>query len=53
MKNVIMTIILFAICVALVIGVVLPVAGLIRDSGQKSFSSVKNLSDNIVESTTP
>lgn len=51
MKNVIMTIILFALCVALVVGVVIPVTTLIKDTGEKSFNSVKNLNDNIVEGT--
>jgi hypothetical protein len=51
MKKVIMTIILFGICMALVVGVIIPVTQLIRDTGQKSFNSVKTLSDNIVEGT--
>lgn len=51
MKNVIMTIILFGLCVALVVGIVIPITHLIRETGGRSFDSVKTLSDNIVEET--
>lgn len=47
MKNVIIAIILFALCVALVVGTVLPVSDVISDTGGKVYQSVKNLNDNI------
>jgi len=51
MNKVIMTIIFFALCVALVIGVVIPITQQIKDTGQKSFDSVKNMSSNIQPGT--
>ncbi len=47
MDKILTSIILFAICVALVAGVILPLADSIKDAGQKSFNSVKSLSANI------
>jgi hypothetical protein len=47
MKNIIIAIILFALCVALVLGTVIPVSELISESGGKVYQSVKNLNDNI------
>lgn len=47
MKNVIIAIIMFALCVALVVGTVIPVSEMISDSGSKVYQSVKNLNDNI------
>lgn len=47
MKNIIIAIIMFALCVALLIGNVLPASKLISDTGQKVYESVKNLNDNI------
>lgn len=49
MKEIVIKIILFGICAALIIGVVIPIAGEIKNTGQKSFNSVKVLSNNIVE----
>lgn len=49
MKKIIMTVIMFSICIGLVIGVVIPCANLVKDTGQKSFNSVKNLNNNIKE----
>ncbi len=47
MKNIIIAIIMFALCVALVLGTVIPVAELISESGGKVYQSVRNLNDNI------
>ncbi len=47
MKNIIIAIIMFALCVALVIGTVLPASELISDTGQRVYQSVKKLNDNI------
>ena len=47
MKNIIIAIIMFALCVALVIGTVLPVSELISITGGKVYETVKELSDNI------
>ncbi len=47
MKNIIIAIIMFAICVALVIGTVLPVSELISDTGGEVYDTVKLLNDNI------
>lgn len=47
MKNIIIAIIMFAICVALVIGTVLPISELISDTGGEVFDTVKLLNDNI------
>lgn len=49
MKNIIIGIILFALCVALIIGTVLPATELISDTGGKVYQSVKDLNDNISE----
>jgi hypothetical protein len=49
MKNIIIAIILFALCVALVIGNVLPASELISDTGGKVYQSIKELNDNISE----
>jgi hypothetical protein len=38
---------MFALCVALVIGVVLPVSELISDTGGEVYKTVKQLNDNI------
>ena len=50
MNKVIITIIMFAICMALVVGVVIPMSSQIKDTGQKTQDVVKNLNSNI---TTP
>ncbi|HEY5586473.1 MAG TPA: hypothetical protein VIK78_18525 [Ruminiclostridium sp.] len=47
MKNIIIAIIMFALCVALVIGTVLPVSELIADTGDKVYETVKQLNDNV------
>ncbi len=47
MNQILMKIILFAIAVALVIGIVIPLSGQVRETGQKTFTWVKNLNDNI------
>jgi len=47
MKNIIIAIIMFALCVALVIGTVLPVSELISNTGGKVYETVKELNDNI------
>ncbi|OPX45638.1 hypothetical protein CLHUN_05750 [Ruminiclostridium hungatei] len=47
MKNIIISIIMFAICVSLVMGTVLPVSDLIADAGEKVYKTVKELNDNI------
>ncbi|AEY64405.1 hypothetical protein [Clostridium sp. BNL1100] len=47
MKNIIIAIIMFALCVALVIGTVVPTSELISDTGEKVYQSVKKLNDNI------
>ncbi len=47
MKNIIIAIIMFALCVALVIGTVLPASELISDTGKKVYQSVKKLNNNI------
>lgn len=49
MKNVIISIVMLCICAALIVGVILPLAEQIRITGQKSFESVRSLSENIVE----
>ncbi len=48
MNKVIMTIILFAICVSLVVGVVLPIATEVKVGGEKTFQTVKQTNTNIV-----
>ncbi len=47
MKNIIIAIIMFALCIALVIGTVLPVSELITDTGGAVYGTVKELNDNI------
>jgi len=47
MKNIIIAIIMFALCVALVLGTVLPVSELISDTGSEVYGTVKQLNDNI------
>jgi hypothetical protein len=47
MKNVIISIIMFALCIALVIGTVLPVSELIANTGGEVYNTVKLLNDNI------
>jgi len=47
MKNIIIAIIMFALCIALVIGTILPVSELISDTGTEVYDSVKQLNDNI------
>ncbi len=47
MKNILIAIIMFALCVALVIGTVLPVSQLISDTGSEVYRSVKDLNENI------
>jgi hypothetical protein len=47
LKDIIVKIILLAICVALIVGVVIPIAQQVRDTGQKAFDVVKNLNSNI------
>lgn len=49
MKNVIIAIILFAICIALVLGSILPISEVISSTGDKVYVSVKKLNDNIKE----
>ncbi len=47
MKNILIAIIMFALCVALVIGTVLPVTELISDTGGEVYKTVQDLSENI------
>jgi len=47
MKDILVKIILLAICVALIAGVVIPLAGQVKETGQKAFDTVKNLNSNI------
>ncbi len=47
MKNIIIAIIMFALCVALVIGTVLPVSEIISDTGGKVYQTVKEMNENI------
>lgn len=47
MKNVIIAIIMFALCMALIIGTVLPVSDLISRTGGEVYKTVKVLNDNI------
>lgn len=47
MEKILIGIILFAICVSLIIGVVIPLSDSIKEAGQKSFDSVKSMSSNI------
>ena len=48
MKDILIKIILLAICVGLIVGVMLPLAGQVKDTGQKAFDTVKNLNSNII-----
>ena len=47
MKNILIAIIMFALCVALVIGTVLPVTELVSDTGGEVYKTVQDLSENI------
>ncbi len=47
MKNILITIIMFALCVALVIGTVIPVSELISETGSEVYKTVEDLNDNI------
>lgn len=47
MKDILVKIVLLAICVALIAGVVIPLAGQVKETGQKTFDTVKNLNSNI------
>ena len=47
MKNILIAIIMFALCIALVIGTVLPVTELISDTGGEVYKTVQDLSENI------
>ena len=48
MNKVITTIILFAICVSLVVGVVIPIATEVKAGGEKTYQVVKQTNTNIV-----
>lgn len=52
MKTVVIKIILFAICAALVVGVVIPLAGQVKGTGQKTYDMVKDMNSNIGEEGT-
>ena len=47
MKDILVKIILLAICISLIAGVVIPLAGQVKDTGQKAFDTVKSLNSNI------
>ena len=47
MKNILITIIMFALCIALVLGTVLPISEIVLDTGEEVYSSVKELNKNI------
>ncbi len=47
MKNILIAIIMFALCVALVIGTVLPVTELVSDTGGEVYKTVQDLNENI------
>ena len=47
MNKVIMTIILFAICVALVVSVIIPIAAEVKIGGDKTFEVVRQTNNNI------
>lgn len=47
MKNILIAIIMFALCVALVIGTVLPVTELVSDTGGEVYKAVQDLNENI------
>lgn len=48
MSKVVMTIILFAICTALVVGVVIPLATEVKGGGERTYRIVKQTNTNIV-----
>ena len=50
MSKILTTIVLAALCVALILGSVLPLGTEIKAAAQKAFNSVKNMSQNITES---
>ncbi len=47
MKNILIAIIMFALCVALIIGTILPVSEVVSDTGEEVYSTVKELNRNI------
>jgi len=47
LKDILVKIILLAICVGLIAGAVIPLAGQVKGTGQKAFDTVKNLNSNI------
>ncbi len=47
MKNILIAIIMFALCVALIIGTIIPVSEVVSDTGEEVYSTVKELSKNI------
>ncbi len=47
MKNILIAIIMFALCVALIIGTILPVSEVVSDTGEEVYSTVKELNKNI------
>lgn len=49
MKQIIVTIVLLALVVGLVVGVIIPITNTTEEAGDKSFNSVKGLSDTIKE----
>ena len=49
MSKILATIILLAICVALILGAVFPLANEIKETTAKAFNAVKNFSNNIAE----
>ena len=48
MNKIITSIILLALCIALITGVVIPVTYQIKDAGQRSFDGIKNTANNII-----
>ncbi len=48
MNKVIVSIILFALCIGLVVSVIIPIATEIRMGGEKTFITVKQTNNNIV-----
>ncbi len=47
MKNILIAIIMFALCVALIIGTILPVSEVVSDTGEEVYSTIKELNKNI------
>lgn len=47
MNKIITSIILLALCIALIIGVVIPVCRQIKSTGETSYEAVKNMNTNI------